>query len=77
MRRSIRKTGRGAGVDRGRKRRGTAGGGGKALQSIESVAQSFKLKKMAASALIKGRPEGSALADLKALGGKLAAVAAK
>lgn len=55
----------------------THGGGGKALQSIESVAQSFKLKKMAASALIKGRPEGSALADLKALGGKLAAVAAK
>ena len=55
----------------------THGGGGKALQSIESVAQSFKLKKVADPVLIKGRPEGKAIADLKALGAKLAAAAGK
>ncbi len=55
----------------------THGGGGKALQSIESVAQSFKLKKVAEAVLVKGRPEGQAIADLKALGAKLAKVAAK
>ena len=53
----------------------THGGGGKAIASIESVAQSFKLKKAAASVLIKGKPEGQAVADLKALGTKLAAAA--
>jgi len=55
----------------------THGGGGKAIQSIESVAQSFKLKKAAEAVLVKGRPEGQALADLKALGAKLAAAAEK
>jgi len=55
----------------------THGGGGKAIQSIESVAQSFKLKKVAEAVLIKGKPEGQALADLKALGAKLAAAAGK
>ena len=51
----------------------THGGGGKAIGSIESVAQSFKLKKAAEPVLVKGRPEGRAVADLKALGVKLAA----
>jgi flavorubredoxin len=51
----------------------THGGGGKAIGSIESVAQSFKLKKAAEPVLVKGRPEGRAVADLKALGAKLAA----
>ena len=55
----------------------THGGGGKAIQSIESVAQSFKLKKAAEPVLVKGRPEGQALADLKALGAKLASAAGK
>ena len=55
----------------------THGGGGKAIQSIESVAQSFKLKKMAEAVLIKGKPEGQALADLRALGAKLAAAVKK
>jgi flavorubredoxin len=55
----------------------THGGGGKAIQSIESVAQSFKLKKAAEPVLAKGRPEGQAVADLKALGAKLAAAAGK
>ena len=55
----------------------THGGGGKAIQSIESVAQSFKLKKVADPVLIKGKPEGKALADLKALGAKLATAAAR
>ena len=55
----------------------THGGGGKAVQSIESIAQSFKLKKVAESVLVKGRPEGQALADLRALGAKMAAAAGK
>ena len=51
----------------------THGGGGKAIGSMESVAGSFKLKKAAEPVLVKGRPEGQAVADLKALGAKLAA----
>ena len=50
----------------------THGGGGKAAGSIESLAQSFKLKKVAEAVSVKGKPEGQALADLKALGVKLA-----
>jgi flavorubredoxin len=55
----------------------THGGGGKAIQSIESVAQSFKLKKIAEPVLVKGKPEALAIAALKALGAKLANAAAK
>lgn len=55
----------------------THGGGGKAIQSIESIAQSFKLKKATEAVLVKGRPEGQAIADLKAMGTKLAKVAGK
>lgn len=51
----------------------THGGGGRAIQSIESIAQSFKLKKVAESVLVKGRPEGQGIDDLKALGAKVAA----
>ena len=51
----------------------THGGGGKAVGSIESIAQSFKLKKAAEPVLVKGRPEGAAINELKALGRKLAA----
>jgi flavorubredoxin len=50
----------------------THGGGGKAAASIESVAQSFKLKKAAEPVLAKGRPEGAAVEALRALGAKLA-----
>jgi len=50
----------------------THGGGGKAIASVESVAGSFKLKKAYGPVLVKGRPEGAAIADLKALGAKLA-----
>ena len=50
----------------------THGGGGKAIASIESIAQTFKLKKVADSVLVKGRPDAKAAADLKALGAKLA-----
>jgi len=53
----------------------THGGGGKAGQSIESLAQVFKLKKIAPPASIKGKPEGQAVADLKELGAKLTAAA--
>jgi flavorubredoxin len=52
----------------------THGGGGKAIDSIVSVAQSFKLKKLADPVLINGRPQGPAIASLKALGAKLSAV---
>jgi flavorubredoxin len=53
----------------------THGGGGKAVASIESIAQAFKLKKTAGSVAVKGRPDAQAVADLKALGAKLAAAA--
>lgn len=55
----------------------THGGGGKAIDSIESIAKSFKLKKIAESVLIKEKPEGKAIADLKELGEKLACVTGK
>lgn len=55
----------------------THGGGGKAVTSIESIAQSFKLRKVAGPVLVKGHPDGQAVADLKALGAKLAAAAGK
>jgi flavorubredoxin len=51
----------------------THGGGGKAIGSIESLAQSFKLKKAAEPVSVKGKPDGQALDDLKTLGAKLAA----
>jgi flavorubredoxin len=50
----------------------THGGGGKAIGSIEAVAQSFKLKKSAEAVLVKGHPDAKAIAELKALGAKLA-----
>jgi flavorubredoxin len=50
----------------------THGGGGKAIESIEKIAQSFKLKKIADSVSVKDKPAGQALLDLKALGVKLA-----
>jgi len=55
----------------------THGGGGKAIESIESIAKSFKLKKIADAVLIKGKPDGKGIADLKELGAKLAAVTGK
>ena len=55
----------------------THGGGGKGVESIESVAGSFKLKKVADAVLVKGKPEGQALADLRSLGAKLAAATGK
>jgi len=54
----------------------THGGGGRAIDSVESVAKSFKLKKVADSVLVKGAPDEAAKALLKALGAKLAAAAA-
>jgi len=50
----------------------THGGGGKAIQSIESIAQSFKFRKIAEPVLVKGKPEAQAIAGLKALGASLA-----
>lgn len=50
----------------------THGGGGKAIQSIESLAQSFKLRKIAPTLSIKGKPVGQALVELRELGAKLA-----
>ena len=55
----------------------THGGGGKAIQSIESIAQSFKLKKVVDAVLVKGKPEGQPLADLRTLGAKIAAAVGK
>ncbi len=53
----------------------THGGGGKAIHSIESLAQSLKLRKAANAVLVKGHPDGKDTADLKALGAKLATAA--
>jgi len=53
------------------------GGGGRAIQSIESIANSFKLKKVAEAVSVLGKPEGKAISDLKELGAKLAAVTGK
>ncbi len=53
------------------------GGGGRAIQSIESLAGSFKLKKIAESVSIMGKPEGKVIAGLKELGAKLAALTGK
>jgi flavodoxin len=55
----------------------THGGGGKAMQSIESIARSFKLRKIAEPVSVKGRPAGQAVTDLAALGAMLAAAAGK
>ena len=46
--------------------------GGKAVQSIESVAKSFKFKKAAESVVVAERPQGDDLAELRDLGAKLA-----
>jgi flavorubredoxin len=51
----------------------THGGGGKAIESMESLAQHLKLKKVAPSVLVTGKPDAKALSDLKSLGAKLAA----
>ncbi len=53
----------------------THGGGGEAGESIESLAQTFKLKRVAPTVSIKGKPSGQAVAVLKELGAKLAGVA--
>lgn len=53
----------------------THGGGGKAIASIESVAHSFKMKKAVEPVLIQGRPAGQGIADLRALGARIAAAA--
>ena len=50
----------------------THGGGGKAIASIESVATTFKFKKVAEPVLVQGRPDGEGTEQLKTLGVKLA-----
>jgi flavorubredoxin len=55
----------------------THGGGGKAVTSIESIAQSFHLKKITNSVLVNGHPEGQAIAELKALGARLTLASGK
>jgi flavorubredoxin len=55
----------------------THGGGGEAIQSVESIARTFKFKKVVDSVLVKGRPEGKAVGELKALGARLAAACGK
>ena len=46
----------------------THGGKGKAIASIESVAATFKFKKVAEPVLVQGRPDGQGRKQLKALG---------
>jgi len=54
----------------------THGGGGKAVDSLVALAATFKLKSIADPVSVKGLPEAAAVADLQALGAKLAAAAA-
>lgn len=54
----------------------THGGGGRAIDSIESICRSFKFAKAADSVLVKGRPDAAAEAQLKELGAALARAAA-
>ena len=50
----------------------THGGKGKAIASIESVATTFKFKKVAEPVVVQGRPDGQGTEQLKALGVRLA-----
>jgi len=50
----------------------THGGGGKAVQSIEALARSFKLRQVTPTLSIKGKPAGQAIIELGDLGRKLA-----
>ena len=52
----------------------THGGGGKGIDSLVSVATSFKFKAAADPVLVKGRPDDAAKLELQALGAKLAKV---
>jgi flavodoxin len=52
----------------------THGGGGKAIHSIEAIAESFKFKKAANPVLVRGLPDTIAIGALKTLGATLAEV---
>lgn len=52
----------------------THGGGGKALDSMVKMCQTFKFKQVAEPVSVKGRPDAQAQAQLIALGAKLAKV---
>ena len=53
----------------------THGGGGKAIDSFESVIKHFKLKEAAEPVSIKGRPDAAGIVRLKELGAKLVSAA--
>lgn len=55
----------------------THGGGGRAIQSIESIADSFKLRKITEAVSVLGKPDGKAIANLEQLGAKLAVMTGK
>ena len=50
----------------------THGGGGKASESVERICRSFRLKQVAKTVLIKGKPDDAAEARLRKLGTTLA-----
>ena len=54
----------------------THGGGGRAITSIESICDTFKLSKVAEPVLVQGRPDATAEVRLKELGAALAKAAA-
>ena len=55
----------------------THGGKGNGIASIEALAQAMKLKKLADSIPVPGRPDDKALGELKSLGGKLVEACSK
>ncbi len=52
----------------------THGGGGKAIESLHSLAATFNLNCIAEPVLARGYPTRSAVADLRTLGAKLSVV---
>lgn len=52
----------------------THGGGGKASKSVEKICQSFKLKQIAPTVLVKDKPDETARIALRKLGATLAEI---
>jgi multimeric flavodoxin WrbA len=50
----------------------THGGGGKARASVEQICRSFRLKSVADTVLVRGKPSGGSEEELRALGAAVA-----
>lgn len=50
----------------------THGGGGKASESVEKICRSFRLKQIAETVLVRGKPAGASVTQLHELGAQIA-----